>query len=71
MFWKDAYPFTTGRPKSNRAKAEQMEYFLQKNSNHTRWPKDWGAFRNLKKKLQMHCEIFLLNNLGFDLKTRD
>lgn len=61
------YAFT-GKPKSNRDRAEQLEHFMHVGNNRIRYNKNSDTFHAMKKDLKTECEQFLLHELGFQLK---
>lgn len=61
------YPLT-GKPRSNKERVAQMEHFMRVGNTRVRYAKNSEEFHRMKRDLLAECEVFLLRELGFEVK---
>lgn len=67
LYSPENYPFT-GKPRTQKARVAQMEHFLRVGNDHMRYAKNSEEFHAMKNDLMAECELWLLRELGFEVK---
>jgi len=70
LYWDEVYQYT-GKPRTRKEAVEQLQFQMRGGTQHLRAPRNSKEFFDLRNTLRTVLEEFLLENLGFELFTKE